>query len=379
MKERRLKLGIIFNFNPIWMGGIIYILNLIRTLGFLEEKEKPEIFLFYRPDLKPFAERINYPYLHLVSWNFPPVINGYFKSWLTRKNVFVSDILAKYELDGLYPLHDYPVKTRSKTKLVSWYADLQHEHYPEFFTKRKIFERTQRIKLILRNTDDLVVSSKAVADDFHRFFQINKGMRMHIFHFVSVIDDLSKLNIDDVRAKYNLPADYYMISNQFHKHKNHRVLLRALAMLKEEGKEVHMAMTGRFPDASHSPYMRELHSLIDENGLKPDISLLGVIPRDEQLLLMKHSRAVIQPSLFEGWSTVIEDAISLQVPVIASSLPVNIEQLGPDGFYFEPDDYKALAGLLTGLPAREKDKMIYPEYNQRIREAARTFMKIFTD
>jgi len=379
MKERRLKLGIIFNFNPIWMGGIIYILNLIRTLGFLDEKEKPEIFLFYRPDLKPFADRISYPYLHLISWNFPPVISGYFKSWLTCRNVFVSDILAKYELDGLYPMHDYPVRTRSKARLVSWYADLQHEYYPEFFTKRKVFERTQRIKLILRNTDDLVVSSKAVADDFHRFFRIREAMKMHVFHFVSVIDDLSGLNIDEVRAKYSLPADYYMISNQFHRHKNHRVLLRALALLREEGKEVHMAMTGRFPDASHSPYMRELHSLIDENNLKPYISLLGIIPRDEQLLLMKHSRAVIQPSLFEGWSTVIEDAISLQVPVIASSLPVNIEQLGPDGFYFDPDDYKALAGLLTGIPAREEGKMIYPEYNERIREAARTFIKIFTD
>jgi glycosyltransferase involved in cell wall biosynthesis len=379
MEERRFKLGVIFNFNPIWMGGIIYILNLIRTLGFLDEKEKPEIFLFYRPDLKPFADRISYPYLHLISWNFPPVTSGYIKSWLTRRNVFVSDILARYDLDGLYPLHDYPVRTRSRTRLVSWYADLQHEYYPEFFSRRKVFERTQRIKLILRNTDDLVVSSKAVADDFHRFFRIRESMRMHIFHFVSVIDDLSGLNIDEVRAKYNLPADYYMISNQFHRHKNHRVLLRAMALLKEEGKDVHMAMTGRFPDATHSPYMRELHSLIDENGLKPDISLLGVIPRDEQLLLMKHSRAVIQPSLFEGWSTVIEDAISLQVPVIASSLPVNIEQLGPDGFYFEADDYKALAGLLTALPAREKDKMIYPEYNERIRQAARTFMKIFTD
>lgn len=140
-----------------------------------------------------------------------------------------------------------------------------------------------------------------------------------------------------------------------------------------------MAMTGRFPDATHSPYMRELHSLIDENNLKANISLLGVIPRDEQLLLMKNARAVIQPSLFEGWSTVIEDAISLQVPVIASSLPVNIEQLGPDGCYFEPDDYTALAGLLSGFPEREPGKLLYPEYNGRIREAARTFMKIFTD
>lgn len=373
----RLKLGIIFNFNPVWMGGIIYILNLIRTLNFLSDEEKPEIYLFYRDDLKTFADSIKYPRLHLIRWAFPPVATGYLRSWLTRKNSFVSEILKKHELDGLYPLHDYPVKTRSNTRLVSWYADLQHEYYPEFFSRRKIIERTLRIKFILKNSDDLVVSSKAVADDFRRFFRLRKKLRMHVFHFVSVIEDINSLDIAEIREKYNLPEDYYMISNQFHKHKNHRVLLRSLALLKEEGREIHMAMTGRFPDADQSAYMRELHSIISDNNLKPNISLLGVIPRNEQLLLMKHSRAVIQPSLFEGWSTVIEDAISLQVPVIASSLPVNIEQLGTDGCYFEPEDYKALAGILANFPEREPGKMIYQEYTDRVSNAARTFVSIF--
>jgi len=373
----RLKLGIIFNFNPVWMGGIIYILNLIRTLNFLDDEEKPEIYLFYRDDLKTFADSIKYPHLHLIRWAFPPVATGYLRSWLTRKNSFVSEILKKHELDGLYPLHDYPVKTRSNTRLVSWYADLQHEYYPEFFSRRKIIERTLRIKFILKNSDDLVVSSKAVADDFRRFFRLRKKLRMHVFHFVSVIEDIDSLDISEIRGKYNLPEDYYMISNQFHKHKNHRVLLRSLALLKEKGRKIHMAMTGRFPDADQSVYMRELHSIISDNNLKPNISLLGVIPRNEQLLLMKHSRGVIQPSLFEGWSTVIEDAISLQVPVIASSLPVNIEQLGTDGCYFEPEDYKALAGILANFPEREPGKMIYQEYTDRVSNAARTFVSIF--
>lgn len=375
--ERRLKLGVIFNFNPIWMGGIIYILNLIRTLDFLDDKDKPEIFLFYRPDLKPFADKIKYPHLYLISWEYPTPIKGYLQSWLIHKNMFVSGILEKYDLDGLYPLHDYPVKTKSNTRLVSWYADLQHEYYPEFFSKRKVFERTQRIRYILKNTDDLVVSSNAVADDFRKFFNPRPEMRMHVYHFVSVIDDLSALDIKEIRAKYDLSEDYFMISNQFHKHKNHRVLLQSLALLKKEGREVQMAMTGRFPNADHSPYMQELHSLIKENKLEPEIKLLGIIPRDEQLLLMKHSRAVIQPSLFEGWSTVIEDAISLQVPVIASSLPVNIEQLGPDGCYFEPNDYKALAEIISDFPGRVPGKMLYPEYHERIKAAAETFIHFF--
>jgi glycosyltransferase involved in cell wall biosynthesis len=58
---------------------------------------------------------------------------------------------------------------------------------------------------------------------------------------------------------------------------------------------------------------------------------------------MRESRAVIQPSLFEGWSTVIEDAKALGVPVIASDLPVHLEQLGKEGAFFSRTDATELA------------------------------------
>jgi glycosyltransferase involved in cell wall biosynthesis len=379
MAAKRLKLGVIFNFNPSWMGGIIYILNLIRTLDFLDDNEKPEIFLFYRRDLKKFVEQIKYPFFTAIEWNFPSVYKGYLLSWLGRKNIFIHDIINNYELDSLYPLHDYPVRTKSKTKLVCWYADLQHEYYPEFFTWKKILERKQRIRFILKNSDDLVVSSQAVSSDFQRFYRIKEKMKIQIFHFVSVIDDFGNLEITDLRDKYKLPEKYFIVSNQFHKHKNHKVLLNALIRLKEKRSDIHLAMTGRFPDASYSAYMQELHSIINDHNLHSQISLLGVIPRNEQLLLMKHSQAVIQPSLFEGWSTVIEDAISLQVPVVASSLPVNIEQLGSNGNYFEPHDDKKLAETLDTYPLRNLNDVFYEAYKKRIRDAARVFINIFRD
>jgi glycosyltransferase involved in cell wall biosynthesis len=377
MTDKRLKLGIIFNFNPTWMGGIIYILNLIKTLNYLSDDEKPELILFYRPDLKKFTDQINYPHLTAVEWEFPKVYKGYINSWLSFRNVFIKDIISRFDLDGIYPLHDYPVKTKGKTRLVCWYADLQHKYYPEFFTRMKLLERSLRIKFILRNSDELVVSSQAVADDFYKFFRIRKKMKMHIFHFVSVIDDPGNLDILELRNKYNLPEKYYMVSNQFHKHKNHRVLLNALVKLKEKGSDVHLAITGRFPDATHSPYMQELHKIINENGIQSQITMMGIIPRNEQLFLMKHSQAVLQPSLFEGWSTVIEDARSLQVPVIASDLAVNIEQLGSTGTYFKPHNAEELATILHNFPARNLSDNFYEDYNVRMKSAAREFIQIF--
>ncbi len=374
---KRLKLGIIFNFSSSWMGGVIYILNIIKILGSLNDKDKPEIFLFYRPELERFISEINYPYLNPLKWSFPPIIKGNIMSFLLRKNIFIHEIIKKYSLNAIFPMHDFPVKTKTKTKQISWWADLQHKYYPEFFSKAQIAGRNLRTRLIIKNSDALVVSSKAVLDDFHQFYKIRKDLKIHIFHFISVIDNHEPIDIDVLRTKYNLPSAYFLVSNQFHKHKNHKVVLLSLVNLKKKGVKIHVAFTGKYPKNSDSPYISELNKIIEENNLQDQVTLLGVISRNEQLELMRHSQAVIQPSLFEGWSTVIEDARSLQVPAIASSLNVNIEQLGETGNFFDPHDPEKLAIILENYPLRNLKDIFYEEYSKRVKNAANELLAIF--
>jgi glycosyltransferase involved in cell wall biosynthesis len=378
MENKRLKLGILFNFSSQWMGGIIYIVNFIKTLNFLDDKEKPEIYIFYRPDLNKFIEGLNYPYLNPIEWKFISVIKGNIKSFFLQKNVFIDGIINQYSLDVIFPMHDFPTRSRTKVKLVSWWADLQHKHYPEFFSKQQILARNLRVTRILRNCDDLVVSSQDVLDDFSRFYKVRKDLNIHIFHFVSVIDNLENIKIEEINVKYKLPDKYFLVSNQFHKHKNHKVVLESLVSLKAHGLKIHMAFTGKLPGDAHSPYLSELRRIIKNNNLEDQVTFLGVIPRNDQLQIMRYSQAVIQPSLFEGWSTVIEDAKSLQVPVIASNLNVNIEQLGKDGIFFNPQNQEELASILAKYPERNLNDVFYNDYNERVKEAAKTLIKILT-
>ena len=95
----RLKLGIIFNFSRHWLGGIFYIINVVRTLSFLDDRDRPEVFLFYHPSLSHFLDKFDYPYLIPVEWDFPPMLKGTLESWFLRKNIFIDGILKKYPLD----------------------------------------------------------------------------------------------------------------------------------------------------------------------------------------------------------------------------------------------------------------------------------------
>lgn len=377
IKSERLKLGLLFYFSPQWMGGIIYIINVVKTLNFLDDEHRPEIYLFYRPDVKKFLNEFQYPYIYFIEWDFPSIASGNLKSLLQGKNLFIRDILTKYSLDAVFPMHDFPVRTKTNVKLISWWADLQQKHYPEFFTLTQNLAREIRTRLILRNCDHLVVSSQDVLDDFNRYYKIPARLKVHIFHFVSVIDNLEGVRIEDLRAKYNLPEKYFLVSNQFHKHKNHRILLHAIARLKEQGIIRYLAFTGKFPSDTKSPYLTELLKIVEDNKLHSQVTMLGIISRNEQLQLMRYSQAVIQPSLFEGWSTVIEDAKSLQVPVIASNLMVNIEQLGANGVYFDPNQPEELAVILKDYPERNLNDLFYEEYNSRVKKAANTLIEIF--
>lgn len=379
-RGNRLKIGIIFNFKGTWLGGVYYILNTIGSLNFLDEESKPEIVIFYNESLANFVREIKYPYLKLVPVNFGGLFKNYLKSWLSFSNTFAEDKIRQYGLDGMYPLNDQPVPlsraAAKRTVAAAWFPDLQHKFYPDFFTRRQLLQREMRLRLLLRNTTDLVVSSHDVANHFRKFYRIRPDLKIHVLHFASLMDDRECSNIDAIRSKYGLPRDYFMVSNQFHNHKNHTVVFKALSILKAQGSRVHIAVTGKMENYGNSQYIDDLRTLIRENALESNLSMLGVIPREDQLCLMKHARAIVQPSLFEGWSTVIEDAKSLQVPVIASALPVHKEQLEEKGSYFDPHDEHALARMLASFTGSQ-GRNLYDAYENRVRSFARDFVKIF--
>lgn len=361
------------------MGGLIYIVNLVNALNHLPDEEKPEVIVFYNKDLERLTKEMRYPFLTLVEKAFINIYWGYWLTWMTGKNAFYQELIANYGLDGVYPANDQPIQRSAQadklTKMVAWIPDLQHKFYPHFFGKLRILLRELRIRITLRNSYDLVVSSHDVESHFRKSYLISSRLRIHVVQFASINELADSPPIDVVRTKYQVPNDYFLVSNQFTNHKNHGVVLEALSELSKRGVKVHVVFTGKMEFKQNTEYIHSIRQQVSSQKLEALTSFLDVIPRSDQLCLMTHARAVIQPSLFEGWSTVIEDAISLQVPVIASNLAVNVEQLGDKGQFFDPGNAEQLADILAAFPNHLKTT--YGNYDERIANFASRFVKIF--
>jgi glycosyltransferase involved in cell wall biosynthesis len=94
---------------------------------------------------------------------------------------------------------------------------------------------------------------------------------------------------------------------------------------------------------------------VAELGIEEMFRPLGLVPYRDIMSLLRWSVAVINPSLFEGWSTTVEEAKSMGKTVILSDIPTHREQSPDRGKYFSPHSPAQLATLLTSERRRFDD------------------------
>jgi glycosyltransferase involved in cell wall biosynthesis len=248
---------------------------------------------------------------------------------------------------------------------------------PEFFSARESRIRDRLFQTLLHHDGDVVFSSEHACSDAIRFYGQPRA-RTHVLHFMSVPDPSWNDDPTPVQAQYRLPKDYLIVCNQFWIHKDHKTLFDAIHILAQQRKDIHLVCTGATDDYRHPELFSKLQARIQELGIKAHISILGMIPRYDQIMLMRGASAIVQPSLFEGWSTVLEDARALGKSVIASDFPVHIEQNLEHAIYFRRGDSSDCARAILEHYARAilNEAPDQSEMRQRVTAFARSFMDI---
>ena len=376
---QRKRIGFLFSYDEGWIGGTYYVLNIIEALNTLEDEKKPAITILSskKEDFELVATETQYP--HLKFELFPRkltlvenVVNKVSR-FFTKKNVFHFTSKLK-DVEFIYPNYNPKIKNPN-IKKVYWIPDFQEEFLPEYFTKNEIESRKNHQRMISDSGDVVVFSSKDAASHYNSMYPVSKPNQF-VLPFAVTHPDFSKLNTNEILRKHKLPEKYFFTPNQFWAHKNHLTIIKALNQLKLEGLDVVVAFSGKEYDNRTTDSVSEIKSYIKNNNLENNVLFLGFLDRKEQLLIQKNAIAVVQPSLFEGWSTVVEDSKSLSKFIILSDLNVHYEQINENCAFFEKTNEKQLAELLNKYYVSPPEEVGNSAYSIKIKKFAENFIKL---
>jgi len=370
-----IRVAFLITFSDRLLGQLNYFRNLFEALNCLDNKKiEPIVFTGDAVDEKLLKD---FPSVELVN---TPLLNRKSPLWFSHKilqrilprDFLLEQLLAKHDISVLS--HSGTLGRNSPIKTIAWIPDFQHKHLPDLFKKVELKYRDQIHTKYCRESTCLLLSSYDALNDLKIFYPGFED-KTKVLHFVAgPLADLDLPDIVNLGKKYKFNPPYFHLPNQFWAHKNHKVVIEALRILKEKGIKVIVILTGRTEDPRQSDLYNSLMAKVEAYNLSGSFLPIGVVPYNELISLMRNSIALINPSLFEGWSSTVEEAKSIGKRIILSDIPIHREQSPPGGLYFNPDDPEMLANqmkiIIDSNSAEEKKLQADAERNLMTRKLA---------
>jgi len=259
-----------------------------------------------------------------------------------------------YESLGCDVLH-FPTQGFRLCSLPTIYNphDLQHLHYPQFFSPEELAYREVTYRTACRLSHTVVVGSEWIQQDVVRQFGVTPD-KVQVIPWASPTVQYPAISdeaIRDARERLGLPPAYALYPAVTWPHKNHLRLFEALAYLRDtRGVIVPLVCTG----AKYQPHWPKVQERIRELRLESQVRFLGFLSELDLRAVYRLSQFLVLPTLFEADSCPIHEAWSEGIPVASSNHTALPEQVGNAGLLFDAADVTTMADAIHRM-ASEAD------------------------
>jgi glycosyltransferase involved in cell wall biosynthesis len=156
----------------------------------------------------------------------------------------------------------------------------------------------------------------------------------------------SESRIHEVLRTYRLQPGFFLyVSRIEHPAKNHRRLLEAYARLRHRRKDVPPLIF-----AGHDHVRADVvHRRAEAPDLRSDVHFLGYVVEEHLPALYAKARALVYPSLAEGFGLPLLQAMAAVCPVLCSDRPPMNDVIGEAGLCFDPEDPDAIAAAMASV------------------------------
>jgi glycosyltransferase involved in cell wall biosynthesis len=256
------------------------------------------------------------------------------------------------DMDIFLSPHFIPTALRPGTPRVTVFHDLSFEYYPDFFSFRKrlwhavIAPRKQAARSAV-----IIATSESTKRDLMRLYGVPESKitvvyQAHDGSFAPVSSGDPRM--DEVRKKYDLPAQYILHLATIEPRKNLSMLIKAHRILRRQQKNVPPLVI-----AGQKGWLYE-NVLKNISGEEDSIRYIGKVDAKDRVFLYNGAVIFVYPSFFEGFGLPPLEAMACGVPTVisqSSSLP---EVAGDAALSCSSSDPDALVFLLSELLAKEE-------------------------
>lgn len=346
MVQKKINLCFVYPEGDGWTGEVNYLDSLISSLLLLKLK-KFNFLIFCSYEKKKYLSSF-IPNKNIIASVYFKKNSVFLALRKILKFIFKMDLILLYLLKkNKVNIVSHYIPTPGITS-ICWIPDLQHLYLKSFFSKHELKRRNLLFNNYIKKAEAVIVSSKDTYANLKKNFKINKS-KTHILNFVPKIDFSVIKNFETLKSKYNLEPNYIYVPNQFWKHKNHNILVKSAIILKKKNYRVKFVITGNpVSEVDNSVYSDFVRN-IAVNKVKEYFNLLGFVPYEDVINLIYHSKTLLNPSLFEGWSTTVEEGKVFNKKMILSNLKVHKEQCSNKATYFKRNNPAELSKKIIQL------------------------------
>ncbi len=347
-----------------WLGGLNYYRNLLGAILAAEDTRiEPVLYVGRGYDRSELAD---FPAVELRT---EAMLDRGTTAWAERTAWRAGAACDRplgrlLERDGVAAMsHSGHLGRFTGVRSVAWVPDLQHRRLPHLFGRAMWYWRDAKYRAMAHFADHLLTGSLAGEQDLLDLWPRARGKTSVLRFVVTPPPPESLPDAEELRSMYGLPERFLYLPNQFWVHKNHALVIEALRRLRGSG--VCVVATGVPFDRRYPKHFDELMAKAEMAGVRGAFRVLGLVPYEHVTALSRDSQALINPSLFEGWSTTVEEAKSIGKRILLSRIPVHVEQDPSGGSFFDPTDPDELAALMQEAYERED-----PEGDRRLADEA---------
>ncbi len=222
-----------------------------------------------------------------------------------RNDIEASDIQIYHGLSG-----ELPSKPDNKIKYVVTVHDLIFKLHPQWYNGIDRWFYSEKLRQALDKADAIVAISEQTATNIKKLYSVDQS-KIHVI-YQSWSDTYNDIQKKEIHVPL-LPKDYLLFVGSFYERKNLNNVIWAMA--DKRCADIPLVVVGN----GKKRYKQMITEMIQDLNLERQVLILENVYDELLKQLYIRSKAVIYPSLYEGFGLPVLEAWKCGKPVITSN------------------------------------------------------------